>query len=72
MTRKEYIAFAQCLVSCRHDPTATLFDSVAIDTVAKRLAVILARDNARFDPSRFLHACGVESGLVPASVQRSA
>lgn len=56
MTKKHYIEIASILKSERnfgeHQPT--------VDAIAKELASFLKRDNARFDKSKFLTACGVE------------
>lgn len=66
MTRKDYEMVATSLMAARPDP-ATVKASFgafgadsAIDTVARRLATQFAGDNPRFDPARFLRACGVK------------
>lgn len=50
MTRKDYILIAAALKAAQTIPQA-----------ARNLADQLAQDNLRFDRTRFLEACGVQS-----------
>jgi hypothetical protein len=63
MTRKDYVRFAAMLknahIEAVHDNLSS--NVSVIDNIASNLAFILAQDNDRFDRSRFLRACGVES-----------
>jgi hypothetical protein len=62
MSRKDYVLIAAALKFTKPEPLAGLpVDSAIIDTwhnTASELAAALARDNPRFDMSRFLKACG--------------
>lgn len=63
MTRKDYVLIAAAL----HQARARQFQAdraqgfEAIGHAADILADVLAKDNPRFDRSRFLAACGVQS-----------
>jgi hypothetical protein len=58
MTRKDYIRFAAMLKQARY---YTAVDFRTLELIVKDSAQIFAADNERFDRSRFLKACGVES-----------
>lgn len=66
MTRKDYIRIAAAVREAGyHKLRADAPDDghamrYGINAVASELAHALAADNARFDRSRFLAACGVE------------
>jgi hypothetical protein len=65
MTRKDYVAIAQCLSDGALINCATQAD-VAMNTatrskISHQLAQKMAADNPRFDRARFLKACGVQS-----------
>jgi len=57
MTRKDYVKFAAMFKNQK----AYGVNAQAADSIALRMAVILAEDNPNFDRDRFLTACGVES-----------
>ena len=64
MTKKDYIKIAEAIRSSR---ASLAYASVnvgeldrTINITARTMAVMLQGDNARFDSSRFLTACGVE------------
>jgi hypothetical protein len=72
MTRKDYIATAETIAQFTRDLDTDALttttekgrailsgERVAAQTIAHRLADLFARDNARFDRSRFLKACGL-------------
>lgn len=67
MTRKDYVAIAEAVMSARreitlkepHDSREDLDDGVSY--AAEFIADVMARDNPRFDRARFLKACGVQS-----------
>lgn len=61
MTRKDYIAIAECF----HEALADALDPITTKVViglAREIASVLQEDNSRFDRYKFLSACGVESG----------
>ena len=55
MTRKHYETIAASINSCPGDPATLLM-------LACDLATEFARNSARFQPARFLDACGFEDG----------
>lgn len=59
VTRKDYIAIAQTLRMTK-PPTTDSSGMWTWQQVVYQLAGTLADDNARFDQTRFLKACGVE------------
>jgi hypothetical protein len=59
MTRKNYNTIAAAI---KAEITGVVPKQDAVDTIvnlAHRLAALMADDNPRFDPERFLNACGV-------------
>jgi hypothetical protein len=58
MTRKDYEAIASVVSYVGDMYQSQQNEYEAILTLAEGLADTLARDNARFDRSRFLEACG--------------
>ena len=65
MTRKDYVAIAQCisdgaLINCatQHD---LIMNTGTRTKIAWQLATMMRADNPRFDRARFLKACGVQS-----------
>jgi hypothetical protein len=56
MTKKDYIVIAAALRAVRDE---LKIDPAACDAHARRIAMTLALDNARFDRARFLSAAGV-------------
>ena len=60
MTRKDYVAIARVIASCQTMPNRSNPQYVLYE-VTQRLVTVLAADNPRFDRSRFLKACGVQS-----------
>ena len=63
MTRKDYIVIAAALKFTKPEPLAGLPVEAAItntwENTVSCVASALARDNVRFDPKRFLVACGL-------------
>ena len=59
MTKKDYIAIADCILSARNECCKTA--PLALNMVVSYLVDKLAADNPRFDRARFLTACGVQS-----------
>ena len=69
MTKKDYELIADSIsqsmrierdMQADNSPTASKEAEAAIQTLAVNLAGKLALDNARFDKSRFLAACGIK------------
>jgi len=64
MSRKDYILIAAALKFTKPEPLAGLPVEQAItntwQNTVSAVASALARDNARFDASRFLAACGAK------------
>ena len=56
MTRKDYEIISRILITHRDD-----FGAKRLERVAQDFADELQSDNPRFDRTRFLRACGVES-----------
>ena len=65
MTRKDYIALAKALRMARIEALKTESDwAVAgVDESIHRISTVLAEDNDRFDPMRFLAACQSGQGM---------
>jgi hypothetical protein len=65
MTRKDYVALAAALRDTLlinlSTPDQLAGAKAAHHSAVTRVAVVLARDNPRFDRARFLAACGVQS-----------
>ena len=71
MTRKDYEAIAAALNYQRKNQKQQMmlssgqcsaehgFSIYVVDAVARDIADIMARDNPRFDRTRFLKACGI-------------
>jgi len=69
MTRKDYVAIAQCLRMARPVMNSVYYGTMSAETsdqihatvsdVAQHLCAHMERDNPRFDRARFLAACGV-------------
>lgn len=57
MTRKDYILIASTIAEVRAKYARGHAANEFLDTVAIELADKLARDNPRFDRTRFLKAC---------------
>lgn len=55
--RRHYIAIAEVFAEVRADQQMPLFELTALNSVIARTANLLARDNPRFDRSKFLTAC---------------
>ena len=55
MSRKDYEAVAKEIKEARENT----HDRETLDILAHKLGLMFLRDNARFDKSRFLHACGI-------------
>jgi hypothetical protein len=53
MTRKDYVIIAEVIATSWHDSAETK------RTMAQNMADALQAENARFDRTRFLDACGV-------------
>lgn len=62
MTRKDYIALAAALCQARTNLAinGNTYTQRAVRECALKIADALARDNPRFNLSRFLEAAGVE------------
>jgi hypothetical protein len=71
MTKKDYIAIAQCLRMTRPVMNSMYYGimseesyaraNATVDDAAQHLCAHMERDNPRFDRARFLAACGVQS-----------
>ena len=66
MTRKDYEAIASAILAVRADIEARNLDAVRIETewnvtkeLAETLSGLFVEDNPRFQPARFLAACGL-------------
>lgn len=57
MTRKDYVIIAAVIASQRDQDPDT---KIMLDCMAGLFADALARDNSRFNRTRFLEACGAE------------
>ena len=62
MTKKDYIIFASVIKQHIEDEGGKENPSakIALERLAKTLCSIFQEDNARFDRTRFLAACGIE------------
>lgn len=60
MSKKHYEALAAALRDARNDEGSdyATFDE-GIDAAVERIAIVLRKDNPRFDSARFLKAAGV-------------
>lgn len=68
MTRKDYVAIANCFSVLRSEWANRVvqdgYEEIRIGAVwqaARLIAEMMSRDNPRFDRERFLKACGVQS-----------
>lgn len=61
MTRKDYELIAKAIKdSCRYSNGFSGYDMDVVKSTMECLADALKIDNPRFDPARFLKACGIE------------
>jgi hypothetical protein len=60
MTKKDYIAVAKILKDAREDAETAVNREARsqTDQIALMLSELFAQENPRFDPVRFLKACG--------------
>ena len=72
MTRKNYVAIAEILLSARKEfGNRTVLGEQVIHCIEADLAAILLDDNARFDIARFQTASR-EAGWTPAITRKEA
>lgn len=64
MTKKDYVKIANVLATFKtysESMPASPWRQTALEEITGRMADMLAQDNPRFDRTRFLKACGLES-----------